>query len=110
MKFTDLSEFDRGWIIGILEGEGAFCNTKKTSPRVEVEMTDEDTLVRLRALLSEYNDKHLRTRQRGKNKRTYRYNIHGKRAVLLMVDVYPFMSKRRQQRIQEIILDYGSKI
>lgn len=110
MNFTELSPFDRGWIIGLLEGEASFCNHKKTCPHIDIEMTDKDTLDKLRSLLIDYNDCEIRTRTRNGNKPTFRYRINGKKAVLLMVDLYPFMSERRKHRIQEIILDYGSKI
>jgi hypothetical protein len=47
-----VSDFDRGWLVGIIEGEGSiFLGRKKDEPprypTVQVKMTDEDTILRV---------------------------------------------------------------
>lgn len=93
--------FLQGWICGILEGEGWFCKGE-----VGVEMTDKDSLDRLCALLGVGQVKERnRTDRKDHHKQVYVWKIYGKNARLLMLDVFPYMSARRQQKIQELIID-----
>lgn len=100
-----LSDFHLGWIVGILEGEGTFDAVKQKYPRVRVEMTDKDSVVKFGELLGIAREP--RRRQRENRKPSWTLSVCGKQAKLLMLDVFPHMSERRQQKIQEIILDNG---
>ena len=94
--------FNFGWIVGILEGEGTFDTVKKKYPRIRIEMTDKDSVVRIGELLGITRSP--RYRKRENKKPTWTLSICGNQAKLLMLDVFPFMSERRQQKIQEIML------
>ena len=97
------TDFELGWIVGILEGEGTFDAVKKKYPRVRLEMTDQDSVVRVGELLG--ITRAPRYRKRGDKKPTWTLSICGNQAKLLMLDVFPHMSERRQQEIQEVMLD-----
>jgi len=100
-----LSDFNLGWIVGILEGEGTFDLSNKKYPRVRIEMTDKDSVYRFYAVLGVSRTPRHTVRQDKKD--SWVGSIHGPQAKLLMVDVFPHMSERRQQKIQEILLDNG---
>lgn len=104
IAFCDIPEFDKGWVVGMLDGEGTFDAVKKKYPRIRLEMTDKDCVDRFREILGV--TRIARLTKRGKYKDSWTCSIHSDQAKLLMLDVYPFMSERRQQRIQEILL-YG---
>lgn len=49
-----LTEFEKGWIIGLYEGEGSCCATGSYGRqylRFHIQMTDEDTVVRVKDML-----------------------------------------------------------
>lgn len=96
------TDFELGWIVGILEGEGTFDAVKKKYPRVRLEMTDKDSVVRMGELLGITREP--RYRKRGDKKPTWTLSICGNQAKLLMLDVFPHMSERRRSKIQEVML------
>ncbi len=49
--FNELSDFDKGWVVGILEGEGCF-RRNKNSMVIEVQMKDKDSIDKLNMLLN----------------------------------------------------------
>jgi len=101
--FSELSERDQGWVVGILEGEGCF-DTKGKRARVRVSMSDDDVVKRFTELLpTHYSPR--QTDGNGVHKDMFHYEITGKKAKLLMTDVFPYMSERRQLKIQEVLLD-----
>lgn len=103
-KFSD---FDFGWLVGILDGEGTFILTnKKRYPRISVKMTDVDTIDRFAKLVEREHSIFIDTkitRMYGW-KKTHRVDITGRKAVEIMKLIYPHMSGRRKERIQEILI------
>lgn len=104
MKLTELS-----WLAGLLDGEGAFVWHKtirdKGRPRIEISMTDRDVVERVAAVfhsntLGPYGPY---TTQ----KKHYWYtHVSGARAIAIMLSIYTFMSHRRKQRIEELLLQW----
>lgn len=100
-----MTERERNWLAGILEGDGTFCTQKgeKESharrPVVSFHTSDEDVGQRVASLLS--------TKLYGPYKRQgslgikpmYQVAIYWQRARDLMNDIYPLMGHRRQQQI-----------
>lgn len=109
-----MSDFELGWVVGMLEGEGSFTNSKthgRRYARVELAGTDPDTVERgaqlteLGKLTGPFPQTNWGT------KPTYRWKIHGKQARELMLLVLPHMGIRRAERIREVLLttaDYVS--
>lgn len=104
---SELSQFEAGWLIGILEGEGTFL--MDNSQRVAVDMTDMDTIRRLAGLLSRLLDKPLDIQWIDNNRgysMVYRVSIHGENARTVMRLVVRYMSQRRRRRIWQCLNGY----
>jgi len=106
VTFQEISVRDLAWIAGILEGEGSF-GWRKSNPSAYVccVSTDLDVLVKL------HNFLHFGGICRSKStagpvvgsKTCYRWQIAGKRALGLMMTIYPFMGQRRQSKIRDVL-------
>lgn len=111
-----MNDFDRGWLIGILEGEGTFgyYGAPEGTQRVAVEMTDEDTILKLAAFLSEICGVVIkvatkdRSYQAGREKQAVSYcvQVTGKRARAIMKFAVPYLSYRRRARIWRALNGY----
>jgi hypothetical protein len=105
-----LTDFDKGWVAGIIEGEGCWSLYKMskagrdyTYPTFELGMTDRDVVETFKRLTGMHQNIHTGKCASGKD--IYRLCVRGKQAVLMMLDQFPFMHSRRQSKIQEIILN-----
>ena len=103
--FNSLSDFDKGWVIGIIDGEGS-PTVCKGRPRLSCQMCDKDTVERLYSLLPGNRIYQYQGRT-DRRKPTYIWVHEGNKSLLLMMDLFPYLSERRQQQIQRIILEYG---
>lgn len=107
--FTALSDFDQGWVVGILEGEACFVLRKRPSNRrgeyihafaIEVVSVDPETPTRLQRLLG------------GKVYGPYRksemkWTLHKRAEVAaLLRSIRPYFCARRQLRISELLEAY----
>jgi hypothetical protein len=104
-----LSDFELGWLVGILEGEGHFG--LYTSHVVEVNMTDEDTICRIASMYERILGVSVDTmwipRKRGQE--VYSVRIYGERARTIMRLVVMHMSYRRRQKIWQCLNGYRSQ-
>jgi len=104
--FENLTPFEQGWIVGLLEGEGTFIlrvkpgvNKPWLNALIEVVNTEPNGEItkRLQSLLG------------GKIYRAYRKNeckwtLNTKKEILCLLEhIKPFMSKLRQTKINEIL-------
>jgi len=97
------SDLDIGYIAGLLEGEGCFSLRLQGSPRVVIGMTDEDTILKIPALLGIGYVSGPYCKGQGR-KDVWEWHVGGYKAVArLLLAVYPLMSKRRQQKIYEVV-------
>ena len=99
------------WLAGLLEGEGSFVKGPPSSPRspqVSLEMTDEDVVARVSALVGVkyYAPKN---RSPGRWRQTFHIHVRGARAVDLMRGLRPFMMARRSQQIANALAHYSPK-
>lgn len=104
---TLVTDLEKAWLAGLLEGEGSFFLTGGR-PRVKLEMTDADVVVRAAALfplgrtkVCSY-DRSLRP-GRERMQTSYTYNWNGANAVTVMQNVLPYMGARRTAKINEIL-------
>lgn len=100
----EISREDLLWLSGLLEGEGSFMAgppSSPSSPRVSVQMTDEDIVERISTLLG---TSYRQTKRRvAHHKQSFMITLSGRRAVALMRSLYDLMGKRRKEQIYRAI-------
>lgn len=90
------------WLAGLLEGEGYFGTSGKSGcPQVTLSMTDEDVVAYVTELLGTNYGRY--KQQNSAHSDYYTTSVCGFRAVELMQIIKPFMFKRRQARIEEVL-------
>lgn len=114
-QVEELSEFEFGWLVGILEGEGCFDLHKKNpnqkgTQRIKVMMNDEDTIHRVRDLFYRLTGKqasiYRQTYEKENWEDSYQITLSGKDAALVMRMVVKHMSIRRRQKIWQCLNFY----
>lgn len=103
-----MEEKDLAWLAGLLEGEGSFLKappSSPNSPRISLEMTDEDIVERAALLMGNKAVNRINLRNPDW-KQTYRVIIKGSRAVKLMRILYPHMGLRRRSQIDAALETY----
>jgi DNA-binding Lrp family transcriptional regulator len=106
-----MTDFELGWVAGILEGEGCFFvttrRTAKYGPYVYARvtgMTDRDVLERLRKVTGVGVLERVRARKDPRHKPIWQWIVsRNQEAIELMVAVYPHMGTRRQAKIREVL-------
>lgn len=102
----NLTDFELGWLVGILEGEGGFQYGGGTQT-VRLEMTDEDIVLKTAALIYKLIGRMpiIREQFRGNKKHsaTYIFSISGSDAQRVMRIIVPHMGYRRRQRIWQAL-------
>lgn len=97
------SQREIAWLAGLLEGEGAFMDSKGT-PMIALQMTDFDVLEKAAAVLGIAVQGH---NWKPKGKPSYKpvraVRAHGTRAISWMMMLYGFLGQRRKQKIREIL-------
>lgn len=101
----DYSQSDWAWLSGLLEGEGWFgsAGTGGKSPRVRVQMTDQDVMERVAKMFSVKCRLDHRFGMQNR-KPIWRAEVGGDRAVVIMNRILPQMGKRRTERIMRTLL------
>lgn len=98
-----LSEYDLGWLVGLIEGEGSFTSWK-TEPRVLLKMTDRDTVERFAALLgTRVTGPYSYPGQQLGTKPYYMARISGARARSFMASTRTRYSARRQEQVAALL-------
>jgi hypothetical protein len=110
-----LTEFDLGWVVGILEGEGCFGTYEdKRRPstftvKIQMESTDYDVVIRLNSLIpGRIWESNYPSKQKAfpNAKPSWRWAISNKAKVKSLCKlIYPYMSKRRTQQIDKVLLN-----
>src|SRR5437763_10867243 len=93
------------WVAGLLEGEGYFGDYGGTgrNVRVVVAMNDLDVVERLRLLIHPAGRIWLRRPRRPTHSVSYTVGLPTRKAVGLMMTLYPLLGERRRRRIREIL-------
>lgn len=102
-----LSEFEIGWLVGLLEGEGNFDFTG--SQKIQLRMCDQDTVITYVNLLSKFLERNvsIRTRNPGGNKQDiYDVLICGDSARKVMRLIVPYLHYRRRQKVWQCLNKY----
>ena len=88
------------WLAGIVDGDGCFYLNKKV-PILQISMIDEDVIKKVSMLL---NSSINSLSERHNYKKVFSTRIAGKKAVCYMKLLRPYVSLRRQSKIDEIFL------
>ena len=101
-----ITDFELGWLVGLLEGEGYFGYGSRTRV-VEVTMTDEDAVNRVALLFEKITGREFnitrRNEERRNRKQPYRVLASGDAAITIMRLVVKHMSVRRRKRIWQAL-------
>ena len=100
-----LTAEDRGWLAGIIEGEGCFTTAKQGEQIVFwLSSTDKDVVQRVQQLLGFGNVRQIPDHYtRLGTKPVWRIQAGARNEVLALMDeIYPLMGARRQARIDEL--------
>ena len=89
-----INTIEIAWLAGLLEGEGWFSVSQKRYPLIGLYMTDEDIVAKVASIWN----KSINKRSNG-----WRTQINGPYAVGWMMTLYPFLGKRRRERIIEVV-------
>ena len=109
-----LTEFEFGWLAGLLEGEGSFGYYGSTQS-LNVRMVDEDTVHRVARDLemligSNVVVRSIESNSDGVSRQTVYYiQLYGERARIAMRALVPFMGYRRRQQIWRGLNRYKPK-
>lgn len=108
-----MTDFDIGWLVGIIEGEGCFVLSQdKRRPnlynvKVQVESTDYDVILKLHNLVggnileSNYPSKF---KHFPNAKNSWRWTVSTKIKVKEIIElVFPYLSVRRKQQASKLI-------
>ena len=94
------------WLAGLLEGEGSFhtsINRAGARPRISVAMTDKDVMERVARELETKVLGPYPHGPDGKYQPMYNVAVAGKRALGVMLTLYPEMGQRRRQQIKAVL-------
>src|SRR5713101_5647962 len=96
------------WIAGLLEGEGCFSINNKydIQPQIHIRMTDLDVIERARSILGGncVIREEKRNNKNSKLKNIFNYSISSSKLALEWMHIlYPWMGRRRQSKIRQII-------
>lgn len=96
-----ISEFQLGWIVGIMEGEGWFVKNPKT-PRASVAMTDYDTIEKFIEIVGvgHLSERHFKGNK--KSQLAWNLGVYEDLEDFLTM-IIPHMSARRSERIKEVL-------
>lgn len=93
---------DRGWVAGLLEGEGTFYPKATTGyPYIACHMTDHDVLTRLQGIVG--GSTIPMKKQYDHHRPSWRWCAGGALAVEIMTTIRPLMGTRRGARIDELL-------
>lgn len=93
------------WLAGIYEGEGSCAITSGRAIRVEVVMTDEDIVNKIRSVTGLGSVSTVA--QRGENhKQAYRWSVGSKDAVTFLEAILPWLGERRSRRAKDAVTNW----
>lgn len=103
LRLRSLSSTEVGWIAGLLEGEGSFIlSPSRRLPRVQMQTTDHDVLLRLSSVLGAGSVTDVGSRQG--RKFVWNFALSAMRDVeALLLQIYPLMGKRRRLQIDLLL-------
>jgi hypothetical protein len=106
-----MNEFELGWLVGIIEGEGSISIGGNKCPRVGLEMVDKDTILHAKSLIEQIIGKELKLgyihRNRPNTSEVYRIQLYGDNARTLLRIIVPYLKYRRRQKAWQVLNGYN---
>lgn len=103
---SQLSDFELGWLVGILEGEGTFRYFHR-SQRVALQMSDEDTVYKVAAIFERLTGLVIEVKdikpQKNHHSLMHYIAVNGEPARVVMKTIVKHMSHRRRQKIWQCL-------
>jgi hypothetical protein len=104
-----MTENEKYWLAGILEGEGSFMEgppSDPNRPRISVQMSDKDIIERVADL---FGVKYIHECEGSQENwsTTYQIEVRGKSAIELMRLLKPIMGNRRSRQIEDAIASHN---
>jgi hypothetical protein len=100
------------WVAGILEGEGSFgFSNNSKCPCIWLGMSDIDVIRGVRNIIDPsyaINIHGIKDNRLPHYKKQYRITVNGIRAIQWMMTIYPLMSRRRKDRIKQLLSTWMS--
>jgi hypothetical protein len=99
------------WFVGLFEGEG-YIGISKGDPEICISMCDKDVMDRVSELLGKEHRSFVPKGKRVNGTdylRQYRIQMAGRKAAYIIENIKPYMSERRQQKIEETLAAYKPK-
>src|SRR3990167_6154067 len=104
-RINQLSDTDKAWLAGLLEGEGSFMH--HPTIRAAIRMTDEDVISKAANLIGVTY--HTEPGKRIGWKRQFYFYVCGKLSLDLMKAILPWMGSRRTAAINRAIIEWDGK-
>jgi len=87
------------WLAGFLEGDGSFTRVGRC-PRIQAKQKGKEPLVRLQERFGGRVKKYY---HKSRGRFYWVWTVNGQSATRAMLEIYPLMSKRRQEQIQAVL-------
>ena len=93
---------DFSWFVGLFEGEGYIGSTSDKCVQIVISGSDKDVMDKVSSLLEK---NYVEVQPKGKHtyKKQYRISIVGKKARYIVENIKPYMSERRQEKIEQVL-------
>lgn len=92
-----MNTYHAAWLAALIDAEGWVGHRA-----IQIEMTDQDLVERAAEIMK---SKSVRTRVRDGNKRTWRADVYGEAALVVMRETLPYMGIRRSAKMRESLGD-----
>ncbi len=102
-----VSDLDIAWAAGLIEGEGCFTLHSKYHPYFLLDMCDKDVLEKFHKIFPNSNFRGPYTHSNPTHKDRWRVDAFGPKCIEIMNAVFPYMCKRRQEKITALYLKYA---
>lgn len=102
-----MTDFELGWLVGLMEGEGTFCLQKQRYPIMAIAMLDRDIIARVAKIWGS-NVTFSFTQQT--SKQIFKTGVTGHRSRYWMTLLKPHLSFRRQQQITLCLSVYEKEV
>lgn len=110
MTSSNWTRENLAYLAGLLEGEGSFFLRGGHYPLIQVQMTDEDIIRRVKEIVGfgpvsgPYTNRTQKKLNGESKKQSWLWSSGGQdQSYALLVALYPWMGQRRQQKIREIL-------
>jgi hypothetical protein len=107
----ELSDYELGWLVGILEGE-AYFGFQSYTQQLKIKMTDYDTMNTVALLLGKITGKCIEVRTQSEIRENcqevFGINISGETVRTIMRTIVPYMHGRRRAKIWQALNGYSA--